>query len=1238
MRFSNWLTSIKAPVRRKQRQPRRDGSISRQQAQSELLEQRTLLTVLFVEGQGLGNASSIQVEMADFNGDGFDDAFVTNNRGDRGNRVWFGNGDGTFDDSGQALGSANSWGIAVGDIDGDGDVDAFVGNNGANRVYLNDGDGFFADSGQPVGGGYSVGTGVVDIDGDGDLDLFAANFGQANEVHLNDGSGNFTLNQSLASGSDGSVAFGDIDGDGDVDALTANDSGADFVWINDGSGNLSDSGQRLGGGSSIDVEVADVDGDGDLDAVTADRRSGSNKLWLNDGNGVFSDSGQSLGSARTWGVALGDIDLDGDVDAFFTNGGTRTGPNTVLINDGNGTFTDSGLSLGNNTSIGVVLNDLNGDRRPDAFVANWSGRPDRVWLNDSDVVLNSAPNAVNDSYSTDEDTAFSPAGVAAYVSSVLADSPLGYWRLGETSGMTAIDSSGRGNDGIFTGSYSLGGSGATADGDTSLSLTSSAGYVNAGSPADLDISDDTLTIEAWINPSAVQTAPIAGKSKSGQNDYTLWVVNNRAHFNLYNGSGEVYPFNGTIQMPVGQWSHVVGTYDGTTARIYVNGVLDSQKAFSGNISGNDALNFEIGRRTNGGNQFRGGIDEVALYGDALSADRVLAHFEAASEAGGAGGSVLDNDTDADGDTLTVSALNGDSGNVGQATVLASGATITLNADGSFQYDPTTSATLNALAAGQSTTDSFDYTIDDGNGETDSATVTVTVNGVNDAASISGDNAGAMTEDDAGDSGAMAVSDVDTGEAVFQAQSGTAGDYGDFSIDAAGDWSYTRTANLDSMNAGDILTDSFTVVSADGTASEVVTVTITGVNDAASISGDNAGTQTEDEAGDSGVMTVTDVDDGEGVFQAQSGTAGNYGEFSIDATGNWSYTRTANLQHLAVGESVSESFNVVSLDGTASETVTLTISGENDAPAAANAGDVAVNEGQTVTNHGTWSDVDASDVVTLSASVGSVTRNTDGTWDWSFTSDDGPDEGQPVVITADDGNGGVTTTSFDLTVRNVAPSSVGISGPSTGYVDEVVTVTLTTSDVSSTDQAAGFTYEIDWDGDGSVDETVNGPSGLTVDHVFTSGGSTTVIVNAIDKDGGATTSAASYTIEVIQRVDIDVKPGNAKNKVNAKSQGVIPVAIYTTADFDATTIVGSSVQLAGVDADHFALEDVDGDGDLDMILHFDAQAVISALGVDLNSGESVSVEAELTGETIDNVFIQGFDTIEFFQPGKGKGKK
>jgi hypothetical protein len=158
----------------------------------------------------------------------------------------------------------------------------------------------------------------------------------------------------------------------------------------------------------------------------------------------------------------------------------------------------------------------------------------------------------------------------------------------------------------------------------------------------------------------------------------------------------------------------------------------------------------------------------------------------------------------------------------------------------------------------------------------------------------------------------------------------------------------------------------------------------------------------------------------------------------------------------------------------------------------------------------------------------------------------------------------------------------------------------------------------------------------VSHSFEAAGLLTVTVTATDKDGGVS-DLASFEINVIQPVDIDVKPGNDQNKINFKSQGVIPVAIFTTADFDAATIDGSTVALAGVAADHFALEDVDGDGDVDMISHFRTQDLLAALGLDLDPGEDETVDAELTGETVDEVMIQGFDTVDFFLPGNGKAK-
>ena len=84
--------------------------------------------------------------------------------------------------------------------------------------------------------------------------------------------------------------------------------------------------------------------------------------------------------------------------------------------------------------------------------------------------------------------------------------------------------------------------------------------------------------------------------------------------------------------------------------------------------------------------------------------------------------VLTNDTDVDTtNTLTVTAFDATS---------AKGATLVVATDGSYTYNPDVSTTLNTLAAGQSTTDTFTYTINDGFGGTDLATVTVTVSGAN----------------------------------------------------------------------------------------------------------------------------------------------------------------------------------------------------------------------------------------------------------------------------------------------------------------------------------------------------------------------------------------------------------------------------------------------------------------------------------------------------------------------------
>ncbi|MEZ4732592.1 MAG: FG-GAP-like repeat-containing protein [Caldilineaceae bacterium] len=140
----------------------------------------------------------------------------------------------------------------------------------------------------------------------------------------------------------------------------------------------------LGSAFSAGVELGDLDGDGDLDAFVANSFGEANTVWLNNGNGSFSDSGQRLGNAYSWAVALGDIDGDGDLDAVVANGDQ---PSEVWFNDGAGQFHDKGVrveAIGGST---LALGDLDGDGDLDVFLginqpqASNEPQGNQVWLN-----------------------------------------------------------------------------------------------------------------------------------------------------------------------------------------------------------------------------------------------------------------------------------------------------------------------------------------------------------------------------------------------------------------------------------------------------------------------------------------------------------------------------------------------------------------------------------------------------------------------------------------------------------------------------------------------------------------------------------------------------------------------------------------------------------------------------------------------------------------------------------------
>ncbi|SCB50235.1 VCBS repeat-containing protein [Bradyrhizobium shewense] len=409
--------------------------------------------------------------------------------------------------------------------------------------------------------------------------------------------------------------------------------------------------------------------------------------------------------------------------------------------------------------------------------------------------------------------------------------------------------------------------------------------------------------------------------------------------------------------------------------------------------------------------------------------------------------------------------------VAQSNVHGTYGDFTIDANGAWSY--TGNGAHNELTAGQQVQDQFTVTSQDG---TASGTVTVTITGTNDAATVSSDSKSVTEADTAAalnTSGQLSITDPDTGEAHVVAQSNVHGTYGDFSIDAGGAWSYTGNGAHDELTAGQQVQDQFTVTSQDGTASGIVTVTITGSNDAATVSSDSRSVTEGDIAAalnTSGQLSITDPDTGEAHVVAQSNAHGTYGDFSIDASGAWSYTGNGAHNELTAGQQVQDQFTVTSQDGTASGIVTVTITGSNDA-ATVSSDSKSVSEGDAAAALNTSGQLTITDPDTGEAhavaqsnvhgTYGDFTIDADGAW--SYTGNGAHNEltaGQQVqdqfTVTSQDGTATGTVTVTITGTNDAATVSSDSKSVSEG---DAAAALNTSGQLSITDPDTGEAHAV-----------------------------------------------------------------------------------------------------------------------------------------------------------------------------------
>jgi VCBS repeat-containing protein len=836
------------------------------------------------------------VAVGDFNGDGKPDLAVANefsndvsvllggSSGSFGNATSYPTGD--FPDS-----------VAVGDFNRDGHPDLAVANGNANTVsvLLGSSNGSFTARTTVAAGNFPASVAVGDFNQDGNPDLAVADKDSGViSVLRGDGTGGFATAGTIASDSyplsslrgPTSVAVGNFNGDGDPDLAVANQLSGD-ISVLFGANLTGFTGPIVvaSGTDPVDpvsdpvsVVVGDFNQDGNPDLAVAEQSPGQVRVLLGDAGGTFTTAAKvppenQADGGLSW-VAVGDFNGDGDPDLAASN--MNTGNVEVLLGGAGGSFTGPTNFPAGSSLASVAVGDFNGDGKPDLAVANTTFVNDNVAVLLNNTVTNRAPVAVDDAYTTAEDTALT---VTARGGVLRNDSDP------DGNPLTAVLSAGP-----IHGSLTL-----KADG--SFTYTPAANYNGPDSftykANDGSLNSNPATVA--ITVTAMNDAPAAADDTYRTAEDTVLTV----------AAPGVLANDNDVDSTTLTAAVVTGPNHGT---LTLN--LDGSFAYTpaANFSGSDSFTYRASDGSLSSSSATVTITVSAVNDAPAAADDVYSTAEDTALTVSAPG-VLTNDSDPDGDAVTA-----------VVDSPPSHGSLTLNANGSFTYTP---------AANFNGSDSFTYKANDGTATSNPAAVTITVDAINDDP-VASDDAYGTAEDTAltvAAPGVLANDSDPDGNNNLSVVPGAGPSHGTLTLNTDGSFTYTPDANYNGP-------DTFTYRASDGTAASnlaTVRITVNAVNDAPAAA-NNAYGATEDtplKVAAPGVLgNDSDPDDDTLSAVAVSGPA--HGTLTLNEDGSFTYTPAANYNG-------PDSFTYRASDGTATSnpaTVTITVDAVNDAPAAA----------------------------------------------------------------------------------------------------------------------------------------------------------------------------------------------------------------------------------------------------------------------------------------------------------------